>query len=114
MIYHQWREHFVTMAPDKYPPEWIDKQVWTGAYRAWGNDKACILAEMKTYPSGLREVHGLAAAGDLETIISLIPLAEAWGRDAGCAIASIESRPGWAKALKDYRVDQVRLVKELN
>ncbi|WPZ05489.1 hypothetical protein [Pelagerythrobacter marinus] len=112
--YLPFREQFVALDPERYPPEYIDAQVWAGFWACWGTENAAILAEIKTYPSGLREVHGLAAAGDVQEIVALIPMAEAWGKQQGCRLASIESRPGWAKVLDGYEVDQVRIVKELD
>ena len=111
--YLAWREHFVSLAPDKYPAEWIDAQVASGAFRCWANMNAAILAEIRTYPSGLKEVHGLAAAGCPASILRLIPSAEAWGRANGCTLASLESRRGWARMLPEYQENQVRLVKDL-
>lgn len=107
------RDEFVALCPAKYPPEYIDAQVMARNWLCWGNERAAILAEVKQYPSGLREIHGLAAAGELEEIRNLIPLAEEYGRHVGCAVASIESREGWARLLPDYEVEQVRIVKEL-
>lgn len=111
--YVRFRAEIVSLDPDRYPPEWIDAQVRGGLWRCWGNDEAVILAEVKTFPSGLREVHGLAAAGELAAIKALIPEAEAWGRECGCRDASIESRPEWARLLPEYRVEQVRIVRAL-
>lgn len=111
--YAPFREQFTALCPEKYPPEYIDCQVAMCLWQCWGNGRASILAEVKQYPSGLREIHGLAAAGDLEGIIELIPLAEEYGRHVGCTIASIESREGWAKLLPGYEVEQVRIVKGL-
>ena len=111
--YLPFREQFVALAPEKYPPDYVDAMVWAGRWRCWGDGKAAILAELREYPSGLREVHGIAAAGELDSIKELIPMAEAWGRSAGCHVASIESRPEWARVLPDYEVEQVRIVKGL-
>lgn len=111
--YERFRDEFAALSPERYPADYIDRQVWTGAWRCWGNDRAAILAEIRTYPSGLREVHGLGAAGDVRAIIDLIPFAEAWGAQAGCRLASIESRQAWGKLLPGYEVEQVRIVKEL-
>ena len=112
--YLPFRSEFTALCPEKYPPEYLDAMVVSGQWACWSDGKAAILCEMKVYPSGLREVHGLAAAGAVENIIELIPLAEAWGRANGCAIASIESRPAWAKLLPGYEVEQVRITKGLN
>jgi len=111
--YLPFREDFAALAPDKYPAEYIDCQVAAHFWQCWGDGQAAILAEVKQYPSGLREVHGIAAAGALESIKELIPLAEAYGRHVGCTVASIESREGWAKLLPGYEVEQIRIVKGL-
>lgn len=111
--YLPFREEFIALAPDKYPAAYMDCQVATCVWQCWSDGKSAILAEIRTYPSGLMEVHGLAAAGVLEGIKKLIPLAEEYGRHLGCTIASIESRPEWARVLPDYEVEQVRVVKGL-
>lgn len=112
--YEPFRDQFTSLAPDKYPPEYIDGCVMIGSWRCWGTDQAAILTEVREYPSGLKELHGLAAAGDVSAILELIEVAEAWGRQRGCAIAAIESRPAWQKLLPGYEPEQVRIVKGLN
>lgn len=108
------REAFGALDPLRYPVEAIDARVKAQTWRCWGNESAAILAEVKTYPSGVREVHGVAAAGDLQAIIELIPLAEEWGREHGCVRAVIESRPGWERALpEEWELHQVAMRKEL-
>lgn len=111
--YVRFRDEIVALDPDRYPPEWIDAQVWGGVWRCWGNEDAVILASIETYPSGVREVHGIAAAGNLNAIFKLIPMAEEWGREAGCVRAVIESREGWMRALPGYELHQVAVRKEL-
>lgn len=111
--YLRFRSDFISLDPDRYPATFIDGMVQSGLWRCWGTDGAAILAEIRTYPSGVKEVHGIAAAGDLHEIISLIPFAENWGRDNGCDRAVIESRAGWERALPDYQLHQVSLRKEL-
>jgi hypothetical protein len=72
--------------------------------------------ELRRYPGGALDVHGLVAAGDMVEIRdNLIPCAEAWGRANGCIAGVVESRPGWAKVLKPsgYEVSQVTVRKEL-
>lgn len=111
--YEIFRDDIVTLDPDRYPPSYVDKQVLVGAWRCWGSDRACILAEIRVYPSGVRELHGVAAAGDLHEIAKLIPMAERWGQSLGCVRAVIESRPGWDRVLPGYEVHQVAVRKEL-
>jgi len=99
-----------------YPAEWIDAQVHSGLFQFRCTERAAILFEVKVYPSGLRDVHGILAAGDLAEIRDiLIPSAEAWGRAHGCAGSIIESRSGWARVLRrrGYESHQVAIRKEL-
>jgi hypothetical protein len=111
--YERFRDTFGSLDPERYPLSVIDENVTAGAWRCWGNDDAAILAEIKTYPTGISEVHGVAAVGDLHEIVGLIPLAEAWGREQGCVRAVIESRPGWERVLPDYELHQVSVRKDL-
>lgn len=96
--------------------EWLDVRILNGDALAFGNDRAVIVVEVRQYPAGATELHGLVAAGDLSEILPLIDQAEAWGRSTGVTFASIASRPGWGRVLKDrdYSVYQVTLRKDLN
>lgn len=101
--------------PALYPMEWVDAQIWSGHFRVFFTDNAIIAVELKPYPSGALELHGMFAAGELSEILDLIENAEAWGRSMGCAFATISSRPGWAKVLnsRGYEVNQVNIRKVL-
>lgn len=98
-----------------YPIEWLDAQILTGRFRLWVGDHACIIAGIKVYPSGARDVEGIVAAGDASEIERLIPLAEQYGRETGCCGALIESRAGWARVMRKhgYREFQVSIRKAL-
>lgn len=110
------RDAFLEMIDQNlYPADWLDAQVWSGAFRVFGDDRACILVSLKRYPSGVYEIHGEAAAGELSEIKRLIEAAVEWGRGVGCQLASIASRSGWVRALKDdgWAIHQTELRKEL-
>lgn len=98
-----------------YPHWWLEWRISTGQIDLLHNDKAVIGLEVRTYPGGARELHGLFAAGDKAAIRELIDIACEAGRQAGCTVAAIESRPGWSRELKDkgFTVDRVRIVKDL-
>jgi hypothetical protein len=106
------RDEFAAIDPDRFPIEYIEGRVASGDWRVWSTDRAAIIAEIKIYPTGEKEVHGIAAAGELAEIVALIPHAEQWGRDEGCSRAVIESRPGWAR-LPGYVLHQVSVRKDL-
>lgn len=111
--YILFRDELTGLDPYRYPAWYWDRQVYVGFWKVWGNAKSVIVAELKHYPSGIFELHGVAAAGDLAGIVDLIPLAEEWGREAGAVRAVIESREGWARMLPEYQVHQVSVRKEL-
>lgn len=85
-----------------YTPEWLDSEMESGRARIWCSEKSAIVATVKTYPTGAREVHGLVAVGWLDDIVALISAAEAWGRELGCIVAGIDSREGWGRQLRGF------------
>lgn len=103
------------MDPRLYQIGYLDGLVHSGRAAFWSNDTAAIVAELKTYPTGALVVEGVVAAGALDGIRMLIPLAEAWGKQHGAVMAMISSRPGWAKALQsaEYAPHQLSIVKDL-
>lgn len=115
--YCRFRDGFAAILDERfYYIEWLDRQVISGAYKLLTCRDAAVLVEIKTYPTGEKEAHGVAATGNMDSIVSiLIPLAEKYGREADCIIASIESRPGWVRALRGdgYTPYQTCIRKEL-
>lgn len=115
--YHKWRPEFEkVMDPRMYTIGWLDGQVWSGRAQFWGDNRAGIVAELRFYPTGAFDVHGLVAAGDVQTIKNiLIPAAEHWAKSLGAIGAVIESRPAWARLLKQsgYEPHQVSVRKDL-
>ncbi|MGL5735960.1 MAG: hypothetical protein ACRCYS_13920 [Beijerinckiaceae bacterium] len=101
--------------PRKWPIEWVETRIADGSIALFENDGAVIGVERRHYPGGLVELHGMFAAGALESILELIDLACEAGREAGCDVAAISSRPGWGKVLasRGFETEQVRIVKEL-
>ncbi len=83
-----------------YTLKWLDSRVMDGSALVWATPNAIILAEIKCYPTGALDIHGLIAAGDVADIVEkLIPKAIAFGQDNGCLAAIVESRNGWERAL---------------
>ena len=101
--------------PRCYTMNWLDSQVWCGRIRCWHDDDALILAEVRMFPAGAREIHGMIAVGDLGGILGLIEQAEQWAINENIEFATIASRAGWSKVLKSrgYAPFQIELRKEL-
>lgn len=115
--YLTWRDRIAeALDPRFWPIEWLDEQVVAEKVLTIAVEDACVVVELRNYPGGAREVHGLVAAGNPETIVNvLIPAAEAWGVVNGASFGCVESREAWVKLLKPsgYGVHQVTLRKEL-
>ncbi|ABQ70797.1 hypothetical protein Swit_4459 [Rhizorhabdus wittichii RW1] len=113
----QWLPAFAEVMDRRYyTPAWLAGEVWSGRARFWSTERAALVAEIKAYPTGARDLHFLVAAGDLDALIeTLRPEAEAWGRSTGCVAALVESRAGWARALAPhgYELHQTTIRKEL-
>jgi hypothetical protein len=115
--YLEFRPLFAEVMDERYHTlGWLDRQVLNNKVRFWRSDNAAMITEVRDYPTGAKDIHGLIAAGDLDEIRwVLIPRAELWAKEAGCIAAQIESREGWARALRSsgYHTHQVIVRKEL-
>jgi hypothetical protein len=115
--YWQWRPAFAAaMDLRLYRPEWLDAQLASGQAQYWSSPNAAAVTEIRTYPTGACDVHGLIAAGDVDEVRDLIiPQLERWGRAIGAIGIVIESRAGWARVLKPsgFAAHQLAIRKEL-
>lgn len=115
--YHRFRDRFgEVLDPRFHTLEWLDRQIIGGDYKFWPGREAALVTEIRSYPTGAKEIHAVIAAGDARELIeSLAPQAEQYGRTMGCLRAVVESRTGWAKALKShaYETHQLTVRKEL-
>lgn len=91
----------------------VARQVLDGEAEYFAAERSGMVVEAVQYP--LKKVARVWLAwGDMDEIRDdLKPRAEAWARDQGCDIALIAGRPGWAKALSDFRPLARILVKDL-
>lgn len=113
----RFRDDFAAMLdPETHTIEWLDGEVATGRMLLFATDASAIIASVRTYPTGLRELEGQAATGNLADIVGdLIPRAEAYARQIGCRYASIASREGWSRMLQGsgYKIHQTMIRKAL-
>jgi hypothetical protein len=117
MTYAAFRNQFAAALDNRfYPIECLDALVANGEVQGFYTDTSAIIVEIKVYPSGVKTVAGVVAAGDKQEIAEqLIPRAEEFGRELGCQFGMIESRQGWSKVMAKhgYRPFQTAIVKEL-
>lgn len=113
--YQRWRSIFHDMLDRRfYTPEYLDGEVATGRFVLFASETGAILASIKRYPTGLLEVQGEAATGNLRELSrKLIPAINDWAKSIGCESSQIQSRPGWSRVMKDYTLYQTCLKKAL-
>lgn len=104
VAYMQFRDEFAgILDPRTHTIEWLDHQVRHGFMRVFGADDACMLAEIRMFPTGAHEVHAMIAAGNIETIIGVLrQQVEAWARETGALFVTASSRKGWERVLRPY------------
>jgi len=115
--YVRWRGEFeAILDPRLYRIEWVDGLLANGRAQLFASPNAAVVTELKTYPTGAIEVHGLLAAGDITEIRDIIrPQLEAFGRENGAIGVLVESREGWSRLLRGhgYEPYQTSVRKEL-
>jgi hypothetical protein len=101
-VYLKWRSAFASaMDMRLYTPEWLDGRILAGRAQFWRSERAAAVTEIRNYPTGAYDVHGLIAAGEVgEVRDRIVPQVEAWARAIGALGIVVESRPGWARALR--------------
>jgi len=101
--------------PRCYTIDWLDGEVGAGRIGISSNAGAVIGFEVKTYPAGARELHGMFAVGDVGDCLALWDAVEAQATGEGFEFAAIASREGWARVMRSrgYVVHQTEIRKEL-
>jgi hypothetical protein len=102
--YQRWRARFhAALDPALHTPAWLDGEVACGRLALFTAADSAIIASVKTYPTGLKEVQGELAVGKRAEIVgSLIPRCERWAQATGCRSAQISSREGWTKIMRSH------------
>lgn len=94
--------------------EWVLTKIKQEQFQLWRGDQSAIVTNVVDVGNG-RHLVWLFAGGNLKEIKEeMKPQIEEWARSIGCARATMTARPGWGRALQDYKPrKQVVLSKEL-
>tara|TARA_R110000868_G_scaffold265853_1_gene524736 strand:+ start:4701 stop:5066 length:366 start_codon:yes stop_codon:yes gene_type:complete len=98
---------------ETHDKEHIWSRIESGFAQFWALPNSALVTEINTYETGMREIRGWLAAGDMDEIKAFVPKLEDWARMAGCKRAAITGRRGWLRAFADYRDVATIMVKEL-
>lgn len=114
--YLRHRDEIASLIDERfYPLDHIEQRIEAGTIGLLYNDTSLIGIEIKDYPGGAKELHGLFACGELSGILELIDRALILGCEVGCTHATISSREGWSKLLKGrgFVPHQTSIIREL-
>jgi hypothetical protein len=67
---------------ETHDKEHVWARIEAGYAQFWALPNSALVTEIQTYETGLREIRGWLAAGDIHEIKAFIPHLEAWGRMA--------------------------------
>ncbi|MEA3002177.1 MAG: hypothetical protein QOH81_965 [Sphingomonadales bacterium] len=114
--YRPWRGAFEKALDPRFCAiEHLDARISGDSARIFACAEAALIVELRHYPTGAYDGHVLIAAGDPKQVVATLrPRAEAWLRSIGALGALVESRPGWARLLKEhgYEPHQMTLRKD--
>lgn len=100
-----------------YGPTHRKRHVWqrieAGECQLWTTENSAQVTSIETWPTGLTELNGWLAGGNLEEIQSLRPTIEQWAREKGCHRISLVGRKGWSRAFPGYRPVTTAIIKDL-
>lgn len=89
--------------PRTHSVEWLDAQIWYGRAKVWGDDRACLVTEVRSFPTGAFEVHVMVAAGSKRALVEeIIVDVERWATGIGALFVTIASRAAWARVMAPY------------
>ncbi len=100
--YQAWRDLLAeALDPRYFSPEWLDWMVMSGRARLFCAPQSVAVAEIQFYPTGARDVHVIAQAGDpIDARENIVPQLEEWGGSIGCLSVLVTSREAWVRLLK--------------
>lgn len=107
-----WLEAALAHAGDTHRKEHILARILDGRAQLWTEPGAACVTSIERSDTGLREVNGWLAGGDLDGVRRIVARAEQWGREIGCQRALITGRRGWLRALPGYREAATVLIKD--
>lgn len=84
-----------------------------GRAQLWTDDTAVLVTSIERHDTGLTELYGWLAGGDMAGLLRIHDKAEAWARSAGIDRLTISGRRGFLKTLPGYRELSTTIVKDL-
>lgn len=84
-----------------------------GRAQLWTDATAALVTSIERHDTGLADLYGWLAGGDMDGLLRIHERAEVWAREAGIDRLMISGRKGFIKTLPGYRVISTTIVKDL-
>ncbi len=110
--------HWLEQVVEHYGPTPTRAGAWNrianGDCQRWTSGGAAVVTSIEKYPdTGLVEVHGWLAGGDLDSVRLLESDVAAWARSIGAARIMLVGRRGWLRGFDGYRELVTTMTKDL-
>jgi len=108
-----WLQEALNAAGNEYALADVHAMLDAGQATFWPGDGSAIVTRIEDHP-GCRDLVFWLAGGDLDELTTKMrPFIEQWGAKLGCNRSLVIGRPGWERALPDYRPLARIIAKEL-
>lgn len=98
-----WLEKAIERSGGTHHKEHLLARIFAGKAQLWTEEDGACVTTIEKYDTGLLEVYGWLAGGELEAVQRIVARIEKWAKANGINRARIEGRRGWVKALPGYR-----------
>lgn len=93
--------------------EHVYQRLIDGRAQLWTDETAALVTSIEKHDTGLTDLYGWLAGGDMDGLRRIHAKAEEWARSAGIDRLMISGRKGFLKTLPGYRVISTTIVKDL-
>lgn len=101
------------LAGDTHRKRHVGDRLRNGLAQLWTLPNAACVTSIERHDTGLRDLHGWLAAGDIDGLVTIEARLERFARAENCNRMVIAGRKGWLRIFNGYRERAVIIAKDL-
>ena len=101
------------LAGDTHRKRHVAERLRSGLAQLWTLPSAACVTSIERHDTGLRDLHGWLAAGDLDGLVTIEARLEHFARAENCDRMVIAGRRGWLRIFSGYSERAVIIAKDL-
>jgi hypothetical protein len=101
------------LAGDTHRKRHVAERLRNGLAQLWTLPNAACVTSIERHDTGLRDLHGWLAAGDLDGLVTIEARLERFARAENCDRMVIAGRKGWLRIFSGYSERAVIIAKDL-